>query len=178
MQPRSRIPCHGWSETGAAVKSYQPKFCTAPGPSGSENIKTGNRILRAGTSAEGCRGIPRNGGEGGGATMGGDAHRSPPPAILWFLSHRWERNSPSRAKPCETARRVVAPYGCYGLRGMGGSGDQPLRRIPPARQIIQGNTVKISDSDQSRQLRLPFTTFIILIGSVSNLHLLRSSCLR
>ena len=110
--------------------------------------------------------------------MGGDAHRSPPPAILWFLSHRWERNSPSRAKTCETARRVVAPYGCYGLRGMGGSGDPPLRRIPPARQIVQGNTVKISDSDQSRQLRLPFTTFIILIGSVSNLHLLRSSCLR
>ena len=55
---------------------------------------------------------------------------------------------------------------------------RPLRRIPPARQIIQGNTVKISDSDQSRQLRLPFTTFIILIGSASNLHLLRSSCLR
>ena len=141
-------------------------------------IKTRNRILRAGTSVEGCRGIPRKRGTGGGATMGGDAHRSPPPAILWFLSHRWERNSPSRAKPCETARRVVAPYGCYGLRGMGGSGDPPLRRIPPARQIIQGNTVKISDSDQSRQLRLPFTTFIILIGSASNLHLLRSSCLR
>ena len=32
------------------------------------------------------------------------------PAILWFLSHRWERNSPRRAKPCVTARRVVAPY--------------------------------------------------------------------
>ena len=67
-------------------------------------IKTRNRILRAGTSAEGCRGIPRKRGTGGGATMGGDAHRSPPPAILWFLSHRWARNSPSRAKPCETAR--------------------------------------------------------------------------
>ena len=24
---------------------------------------------------------------------------SRPPAILWFLSHRWERNSPRRAKP-------------------------------------------------------------------------------
>ena len=24
-----------------------------------------------------------------------------PPAILWFLSHRWERNSPRRAKLCK-----------------------------------------------------------------------------
>ena len=35
------------------------------------------------------------------------AHCAPlrrPPAILWFLSHRWERNSPRRAKPCEAAR--------------------------------------------------------------------------
>ena len=37
-----------------------------------------------------------------GAREGGLGH--------WFLSHRWERNSPRRAKPCETARRVVAPY--------------------------------------------------------------------
>ena len=58
--------CHGWSEPGAAVKSYQPKFCTAPGPSGPEKIKTGNRILRAGTPAEGYRGIPRKRGSGGG----------------------------------------------------------------------------------------------------------------
>ena len=35
------------------------------------------------------------------------AHCAPlrrPPAILWFLSHRWERNSPRRANPCEAAR--------------------------------------------------------------------------
>ena len=109
-------------------------------------IKTRNRILRAGTSVEGRRGIPRKRGTGGGATMGGDAHRSPPPAILWFLSHRWERNSPSRAKPCETARRVVAPYGCYGLRGMGGSGDPPLRRF---RQIA-------AEPDSGRGKPLPY----------------------
>ena len=27
------------------------------------------------------------------------ARRPRPPAILWFLSHRWERNSPRRANP-------------------------------------------------------------------------------
>ena len=42
--------------------------------------------------------------------MGTECPSPRPPAILWFLSHRWERNSPRRAKPCRTARRVVAPY--------------------------------------------------------------------
>ena len=83
----------------------------------------------------------------------------------------------------DSGRGKPLPYGMDGETFLGGEPadghmGRPLRRIPPARQIIQGNTVKISDSDQSRQLRLPFTTFIILIGSASNLHLLRSSCLR
>ena len=91
--------CHGWSEPGAAVKWNRPKFCTASGPGGPEEIKPRNRILRAGTFAEGCRGISRKGGSGGGATMGGDAHRSSPPAAFWFLFRRGKRNSPRRAKP-------------------------------------------------------------------------------
>ena len=36
---------------------------------------------------------------------------SRPPAILWFLSHRWERNSPRRAKPSApiTETIIIAP---------------------------------------------------------------------
>ena len=36
---------------------------------------------------------------------------SRPPAILWFLSHRWERNSPRRAKPSCNRRKgsITAP---------------------------------------------------------------------
>ena len=95
---RSHTLCHGWSEPGAAVKWCRPKFCAAPGPSGPEGIKTWSRILRAGTSSEGRRGIPRKRGPGG-ATMGGDAHRSPPPAAFWFLFRRGKRNSPKGRNP-------------------------------------------------------------------------------
>ena len=59
------------------------------------------------------------------------AHCAPlrrPPAILWFLSHHWERNSPRRAKPCEAARRVVAPYRKIETR-WGGGGKPPLYRF-------------------------------------------------
>ena len=86
---------------------------------------TRNRILRAGNFAEGCRGIPRRWGSGGGATMGGDAHRSPPPAAFCLLCRRGQRRSPRRAKPCEAARRVAAPYGRHGPRRTGGSGTRP-----------------------------------------------------
>ena len=81
------------------MKWHKPEFYTEPGPSGPEGIKTQSRILRAGTFVEGCRGIPRKRGSGGGATMGGDAHRSPPPAAFWFLFRRGKRNSPKGRKP-------------------------------------------------------------------------------
>ena len=64
-------------------------------------------------------------GSGGGATMGGDAHRSPPPAAFCLLCRRGQRRSPRRAKPCEAARRVAAPYGRHGPRRTGGSGTRP-----------------------------------------------------
>ena len=38
-------------------------------------------------------------GSGGGATMNGYVHRSPPPAAFWSLCRRGQRNSPRRAKP-------------------------------------------------------------------------------
>ena len=34
---------------------------------------------------------------------------SRPPAILWFLSHRWERNSPRRAKPSRRPQAAKSP---------------------------------------------------------------------
>ena len=43
-------------------------------------------------------------GSGGGATMGGDAHRSPPPAAFCLLCRRGQRRSPRRAKPCKVRR--------------------------------------------------------------------------
>ena len=54
-------------------------------------------------------------GSGGGATMGGDAHRSPPPAAFCLLCRRGQRRSPRRAKPCEASRPT----------GTGGSGTRP-----------------------------------------------------
>ena len=68
-------------------------------------------------------------GSGGGATMGGDAHRSPPPAAFCLLCRRGQRRSPRRAKPCEAARRVIAPYGCHGPWRTGGSGTRPYGAI-------------------------------------------------
>ena len=65
--------------------------------------KTRNRILRAGTSAEGCRGIPRKRGSGGGPAGAVRRPRDTPGDPL-VSSHRWERNSPRRAKPCKVRR--------------------------------------------------------------------------
>ena len=94
----TRTLCHGWSEPGAAVKLYQPKFCAAPGPSGPERIIPGTvfcapEILRKGIGVS-----PVNGGPGENELEPeGTCFRrrcESPPAILWFLSHRRERNSP------------------------------------------------------------------------------------
>ena len=99
--------------------------------------ETRNRILRAGTFAEGRRGIPRKRGTGGGATMGGDAHRSPPPAAFCLLCRRGQRRSPRRAKPCEAARPTdVTAHG--GAGGHMGPPLQRLRRITAGRENGRG----------------------------------------
>lgn len=96
--PRPCTLCHGWSEPGAAVKWHRPKFCTAPGPSGPGEIIPGTifcapEILRKGIGVS-----PVNGGLGENELEPeGTCFRrrcESPPAILWFLSHRRERNSP------------------------------------------------------------------------------------
>ena len=121
--PRSRTLCHGWSEPGAAVKWHRPKFCTAPGPSGPGGIIPGTifcapEILRKGIGVS-----PVNGGLGENELEPeGTCFRrrcESPPAILWFLSHRWERNSPKGRNPPRGMKPVPKPAG--------GSGDPPLR---------------------------------------------------
>ena len=124
--PRSRTLCHGWSEPGAAVKWHRPKFCTTPGPSGPGGIIPGTifcapEILRKGIGVS-----PVNGGLGENELEPeGTCFRrrcESPPAILWFLSHRWERNSPRRAKsyaqneslPETSGRGKPLPYGTVG----------------------------------------------------------------
>ena len=63
------------------------------------------QILRAGNFAEPIKNASLVMGDRGKAVLWARSARRPrPPAILWFLSHRWERNSPCRANPCEAAR--------------------------------------------------------------------------
>ena len=62
--PRSRTLCHGWSEPGAAVKWHRPKFCTAPGPSGPEGMKSGTVFCAPELLRKGVGVSPVNGGPG------------------------------------------------------------------------------------------------------------------
>ena len=137
----TRPLCHGWSEPGAAVKWCRPKFCAAPGPSGPEGINTWNRILCAGNFAEGRRGIPRKRGSGGSDYGRGRPSEPTPGGVLVPFSPR-KKELAQRAKPCESSRRVVAPYGCHGLRravGHMGPTLQRLRRITAGRENWRGN---------------------------------------
>ena len=107
------------------MKWHKPEFCTEPGPSGPEGIKTRSRILRAGNFAEGCRGIHRKRGSGGGATMGGDAHRSPPPAAFWFLFRRRKRNSPKGRNPVRRRAESSRPTDVMVYGGRADLGSAP-----------------------------------------------------
>ena len=80
--------CHGWSEPGAAVKWNRPKFCTASGPGGPEEIKPRNRILRAGTFAEEYRDNPHKRGSGGGSAGAVRRPRDTPGGVLVPLPPR------------------------------------------------------------------------------------------
>ena len=62
--PPTRTLCHGWSEPGAEVKPYQPKFCTAPGPSGPEGMKSGTVFCALELLRKGVGVSPVNGGPG------------------------------------------------------------------------------------------------------------------
>ena len=58
-------------------------------------------------------------GSGGGATMGGDAHRSPPPAAFWFLFRRGKRNSPKGRNPARRGAPSRRALRAHGLRRTG-----------------------------------------------------------
>ena len=90
--------CHGWSEPGAAVKWNRPKFCTASGPGGPEEIKPRNRILRAGTFAEEYRDNPHKRGSGGGSAGAVRRPRDTPGGVLVPLPPR-AQGLARRAKP-------------------------------------------------------------------------------
>ena len=72
-----------------------PNFPPTQAPSGAGRDRTqALLILRAGNVLPTSRDNPRNGVRGLAVLWARSARRPRPPAILWFLSHRWERNSP------------------------------------------------------------------------------------
>ena len=88
------------AKPGAEGKPHRPQFLENQAPVGREEPLTTTQILRAGNAQIIFRyASPVAGsGESGPMDLGGaERSRSPSaasPAILWFLSHRWERNSP------------------------------------------------------------------------------------
>ena len=74
-------------------------------------------------------------GSGGGATVGGDAHRSPPPAAFCLLCRRGQRRSPRRAKPCKVRRAESSRPTGVTAYGDGRAGVPPLRH---GKKVSQG----------------------------------------
>ena len=104
-------------------------FCR-PGPSGPERIIPGTVFCAPEILHEGIGVSPVNGGPGENELEpeGTCSRRrcESPPAILWFLSHRWERNSPRRAKPCKVRRaESLRPPGVMVHGGRAGLGPAP-----------------------------------------------------
>ncbi len=132
-----------------------PQFSIRPGPGGPAGIETNHSDFarRKCCKIQQVR-VHRNGGPGADSPCQGEMSRSDrggrvgeyghevsilsrPPAILWFLSHRWERNSPRRAKPsCNRRKGSIAalssaPFG--GTFPPGGRLKKSRRRNPPHR---------------------------------------------
>ena len=88
------------AKPGAEGDPHQPQFLENQAPVGREKPLTATQILRAGSIVKSDRyaSSVTGSGESGPMDLGGaERSRSPSaasPAILWFLSHRWERNSP------------------------------------------------------------------------------------
>ena len=86
---------------------------------------TRNRILRAGNFAEGCRGIPRRWGSGGGPAGAVRRPRDTPGGVLVPLPP-WAKGLAPQGETLQgAARRVVAPSGCHGPWRTGRSGTRP-----------------------------------------------------
>ena len=94
---------------GAVRKPHLLQFSTRTGPSGpGGNANRHSDFARRKYCKIQQIRVPRNGGPGVSRHGERSSPLRRPPAILWVLSHRWESTSPRRAKPCKTARRVVA----------------------------------------------------------------------
>ena len=76
---------------GAEQKPHRLKFWGSQGPVAREETQIATQILRAGNFTQPCRYASPVMGDRGPTPLD---KGSRPPAILWFLSHRWERNSP------------------------------------------------------------------------------------
>jgi len=122
--------------------------------------------LHAGNFAEGCRGIPRKRGFGGGATMGGDAHRSPPPAAFWFLFRRGKRNSPKGRNPVRRRAESSRPTDVMVYGGRAGQETRPYNisgkmqkkrtagRRPPTQSPAK--RVCVGEAERWNEQALPF----------------------
>ena len=125
--PRPCTLCHGWSEPGAEVKPYQPKFCTAPGPSGPEGMKSGTVFCALELLRKGVGVSPVNGGSGGRSDYGRGRPSEPASGGGLPPLPTRQRRSPRRAKPVRRgapSRRAL--QASWSARA-GGSGDPPLR---------------------------------------------------
>ena len=97
------------------MKWNRPKFCTASGPGGPEEIKPRNRILRAGTFAEEYRDNPRKRGSGGGSAGAVRRPRDTPGGVLPPLPPRAKEVAPQgetlrmERNPSEKQRADLRP---------------------------------------------------------------------
>ena len=107
----TRTLCHGWSETGAAVEPYQPKFCTVSGPSGPGGMKPGIVFCAPEPLRKGVGVSPVNGGRG--------------VARLWA-------GTPIGAHP----RRRFASFAAVGKGGRP-AGRNPARYGAPSRRALR-----------------------------------------
>ena len=105
------------AKPGAEGNPHRPQFWENQAPVGREQPLTATQILRAGSPVKSDRyGSSVTGsGESGPMDLGGaERSRSPSaasPAILCFLSHRWERNSPPGRRNFPASQRKIAPQG-------------------------------------------------------------------
>ena len=88
----------GSAKPGAEVKPQYLEFLQPQAPVGRIELRNATQILRAGNIARPAKYASPVMGSGESGHMGTKCPSAASPAILWFLSHRWERNSPRRAK--------------------------------------------------------------------------------
>ena len=114
-------------------------------------------------------------GSGGGATMGGDAHRSPPPAAFCLLCRRGQRRSPRRAKPCKI-RRAESSRPTDVMVHEGRAGLRPAPTTSPANHSKTGQQEgkpRLSERKNGGPSGPPFAAPLIPRRSYSNKQAVR-----